>query len=141
MDTFLLFWIGAGIVFLIIELVTSAFYGFSLAIAAFVVAAYVFFTHPTAFDAIQWIIFVVIAMLCSYFLPKWLSPKNELLDKPQGLDMYIGEHHRVKKVWEDFKVYLDGVQYFLVSDDEIQNNDLVEIVDRRGSVFIGEKIK
>lgn len=54
--------------------------------------------------------------------------------------MYIGESRRVHLIGEDFKIKLDGVDYILVSDDELEDNDLVEIVDRRGSVFIGEKI-
>lgn len=140
MDTFLLFWIGAGIIFLIVELMTSAFYGFSLAISAFAVAVYVLFAHPVAFDAMQGVIFVVMAIVCSYFLPKWLSPRNKEEDKPQGLDIYIGETHRVKAYGEDFKITLDGVPYIVVSDDELETKDLVELVDRRGSVFIGEKV-
>ena len=49
----LLLWIGAGIVFLILELITSAFYGFSLAISAFAVAVYVFVTKSTNIDIVQ----------------------------------------------------------------------------------------
>jgi len=44
MSELLLFWIGAGIVFLIIEMITAAFYGLSLAIASFIVACYVWIT-------------------------------------------------------------------------------------------------
>lgn len=54
--------------------------------------------------------------------------------------MYFGESRRVHLVDEDFKIKLDGVDYIIVSDDELRDRDLVQIIDRRGSVFIGEKI-
>lgn len=41
MSNLLLFWIGTGIIFLIIEMLTATFYGLSVAIAAFVLAVYV----------------------------------------------------------------------------------------------------
>ena len=41
MTTPLLFAIGAGIIFLLVEMVTATFYGLSLGIAAFIVAFYV----------------------------------------------------------------------------------------------------
>lgn len=137
---FLLFWIGAGIVFLILELITAAFYGFALAVAAFMVAIYVFFANPTAFDGIQGLIFVIFAIIFSYFFPKWLTPKGSDHEHKQGLDMYIGETRRVRSVGEDFKVKLDGVDYITVSDDDLEDKMLVEIIDRKGSVFIVEKV-
>lgn len=135
----LLFWIGAGIIFLILELITATFYGFALALSAFVVAAYVFAVNPQGLDAMQGMIFVVCAMISSYVFPKILTPKTDT-DKPQGLDIYIGETRRIRLVGEDFKVKLDGVEYMIISDDDIDDKDLVKIVDRRGSVFIAEKI-
>lgn len=135
----LLFWIGAGIIFLILELITATFYGFALALSAFAVASYVFVMNPQGLDAMQGMIFVVCAMISSYIFPKILTPKTDA-DKPQGLDIYIGETRRIRLVGEDFKVKLDGVEYMIISDDEIDDKDLVKIVDRRGSVFIAEKI-
>lgn len=135
----LLFCIGAGIIFLIIEMITAAFYGLSLALSAFVVAVYVFL-HPTAdFDVIHGIIFVIAAAIFSYFFPKMFSEKSK--EYAQGLDIYLGERHRVRAFGEDFKIPLDGVYYVVISDDELLENDLVELINRRGSVFIAEKIK
>lgn len=136
----LLFWIGTGIIFLILELITSTFYGFALAIASFIVAMYVFFLGADVFDGIQWLIFAIIAVICSYFFPKWLTPKDPINDKPQGLDIYIGQTHKIRQFWEDFKILLDWVQYLIISDDELENKDLVEIVDRRGSLFVVKKV-
>lgn len=78
----LLFWIGAGIIFLILELITATFYGFALAISAFAVAGYVFVVNPQGLDAMQGVIFVIIAIICSYISPKILTPKTDS-DKPQ----------------------------------------------------------
>lgn len=44
MSHFLFLWIGAGLFFLIIEILTTAFYGLALAISAFGVALYVWIT-------------------------------------------------------------------------------------------------
>ncbi len=49
----LYFWIGAIILFLIIEMLTATFYGLSLAIASSTVALYVWLTHETSLDIIQ----------------------------------------------------------------------------------------
>ena len=55
--------------------------------------------------------------------------------------MYIGERRRVRQVDEDFKIKLDGVEYLVVCDDDLEDKDLVEIVDRRGSIFIVEMVQ
>ncbi|MBB1554277.1 NfeD family protein [Candidatus Gracilibacteria bacterium] len=137
-----LFWIGFGIVFLIVELITATFYGFSLAIAAFVVAIYVAVTGASNVDIVQGAIFAITALVTCYFFPKFFASSPESSDeKPQGLDMYIGERRRVRQVDEDFKVKLDGVEYLVVCDDDLEDKDLVEIVDRRGSIFIVEMVQ
>lgn len=134
-----LFWIGFGIIFLIIELVTATFYGLALALAAFGVAIYTAFVPVVEVDITQGVIFVIIAIIASYLFPKFFRAAVGDNDRPQGLDMYIGETRRVRLVGEDFKVKLDGVEYLVISDDDLEDKDLVEIVDRRGSVFIAEK--
>ena len=51
--------------------------------------------------------------------------------------MYIGEVRKVKKVWEDFKVMLDGVNY-IVDIDGVKIGDTVKLTSRKGSIFHGE---
>ncbi len=53
MSSLLYFWLGAGIIFLIVEMITATFYGLSLALAAFAVAGYVYLTHDIALSLIQ----------------------------------------------------------------------------------------
>lgn len=134
-----LFWIGFGIIFLIVELVTATFYGLALALAAFSVAIYTAFVPVVEADITQGVIFVIIAIIASYLFPKFFRAAVGDNDRPQGLDMYIGETRRVRLIGEDFKVKLDGVEYLIISNDDLEDKDLVEIVDRRGSVFIAEK--
>lgn len=137
-----LFWIGFGIVFLIVELITATFYGFSLAIAAFIVAIYAAIMNSSNVDIIQGAIFAGTALVTCYFFPKFfVSSVESSEEKPQGLDMYIGERRRVRQVDEDFKIKLDGVEYLVVCDDDLEDKDLVEIVDRRGSIFIVEMVQ
>lgn len=134
-----LFWIGFWIIFLIVELLTATFYGFSLAVGAFSVAIYTAFVSAEQIDVIQGVIFAIISLIVAYMCSKIFRATIEKPSRLQGLDMYIGESRRVRVVGEDFKIKLDGVDYLVISDDELVDKDLVEIVDRRGSVFIAEK--
>ncbi len=135
MTSLLTFWIAAGVIFLIIEMLTSTFYGLALAIASFLVGIFVFFTHDTTVSLVQWIIFALTSFLVSYFLPRMLTPEHT--EKAQWLDMYIGEIRKVKKVGEDFKVMLDGVNY-IVDIDGVKVGDTVKLTSRKGSLFHGE---
>ncbi len=110
-------WLSAGILFLIVEFLTATFYGFALSVAAFVVALYVYTTKEMNFTIIQGLIFAGISLVASYFFPKWLSPKTE--DKPQGLDIYIGEVHKVQMHGDEIKITLNGVEYLAQSDENI----------------------
>ncbi len=135
MTSLLTFWIAAGVIFLIIEMLTTTFYGLALAIASFLVGIFVFFTHDTTVSLVQWIIFALTSFLVSYFLPRMLTPEHT--EKAQWLDMYIGEIRKVKKVGEDFKVMLDGVNY-IVDIDGVKVGDTVKLTSRKGSLFHGE---
>ena len=92
----LLLWVGSGIIFLIIELLTSAFYGFALALASFAVALLLFVFPENNLSILQGGVFLVVSFLGSYLLPKYLSPKDQ--EKPQGLDIYLGEIHKILRV-------------------------------------------
>ena len=73
-----LFWIGFGIVFLIVELITATFYGFSLAIAAFIVAIYAAIMNSSNVDIIQGAIFAGTALVTCYFFPKFFALKETI---------------------------------------------------------------
>jgi len=138
MSSIALFWIGAGIIFLIVEMISATFYGLSLAIAAFGVGIVTMLMGSTGWDVVQGVVFVVLSLVTSYFLPKWLTPRSE--SKPQGMDLYIGETRRLKAVGEDWKVSLDGVDYIVIVDEDAEEGDRVEIFDRKGSVFYAKKV-
>jgi membrane protein implicated in regulation of membrane protease activity len=130
MSSLLLFWIGTGIIFLIIEMLTATFYGLSVAIAAFVLAVYVWNTGEDSLDIIQGTIFALVTFLTAYLLPKLLISRTP--DVPQGIDRYYGEKRKVKKVGEDFKITLDGVEYLVLCDEELKAGDMVEVVSVKG---------
>lgn len=135
----LYFWIGTIIIFLIIEMITTTFYGLSLAIASSAVALYVWLTHETSLDIIQWGIFATIAFLSSFTLPRLLIPKSDHEDV-QWIDMYIGQKRKVKKVWDALKISLDGVDY-TVEWEDIAAWDQVEVVKKKWIGFIVNKVQ
>lgn len=124
------FWSGVVVAFIILELLTSTFYGLSLALAAGVVSFYVFFTKEGELSLIQGLIFVVASAIFAYFLPKYLS--SSMPDVPQGVDRYIGEKRSVKKIAGDLKISLDGVEYLIDAEDEIVAGDKVEVLWHKG---------
>lgn len=135
----LYFWIGAVIIFLIIEMLTATFYGLSLAIASAVVALYVYFVHETSIDVIQWIMFAGVTFLTSFTLPRILIPGDGKVS-PQGMDIYIGEKRKVKKAGDTFKIALDWVDYIAFGED-ITLWDQVEVVGVKGAGFTVKKVQ
>ena len=135
MTTPLLFALGTGIIFLLVEMVTATFYGLSLGIAAFIVALYVWISWDTSLMLLHALLFLSVSALLSYFLPKFLSPE----DAPphQWLDKYLGETRKVKKVWEDFRVVLDGIEY-TVEAENIAAWKTIRLTGRKWLVFQGE---
>ncbi len=138
MSSLLLFWIGTGIIFLIVEMITATFYGLSVAIAAFVIAIYVWATGETSLDLLQGTIFAIVTFIAAYFLPKLLV--SHMPDVPQGIDRYIGEKRKIKKVGDDFKIILDGVDYLVLCDEELQAGDMVEVVSAKGGSLHVKKV-
>jgi membrane protein implicated in regulation of membrane protease activity len=106
---FLYFWVATALVFLIVEFVTATFYGLALSLAAAIVATYVFLSGDTAFTIVQGIVFAVASLVFAYALPKLLNSSEP--DMPQGMDRYIWEVRTVKKIWGEYKISLDGVEY------------------------------
>ncbi len=82
----------------------------------------------------QGVVFALVTILTSYYLPRFLISRT--IEHSQGLDTYIGETRRVKKVGEDHKISLDGIDY-LIDIDDVQEGDRVQIVTRKGSIFYG----
>lgn len=55
------------------------------------------------------------------------------------MDIYIGQKRKVKKVGENFKISLDGVDY-LVEWDDIGAGDQVEVLKKKGAGFVVTKV-
>lgn len=119
-------------------MITATFYGLSIAIAAFVLAVYVWITGDTSLDLIQGTIFAVVTFVAAYLLPKLLISQTP--DVPQGIDRYFGEKRKVKKVGEDYKITLDGVEYLVLCDQELEAGDMVEVVSAKGGNLHVKKV-
>lgn len=137
MSSLLLLWIAVIIFFLIIEIVTTAFYGLALAFSSFWVALYVWIMNEISPSFMQGFIFVILSLVGAYGFPKIFSQNTK--ESPQWLDVYIGKIRKLKKVWEDLKISLDGVDY-LVEVDGWDSGDRVKLISRNGSLFIGKVI-
>lgn len=133
----LLLWIASIIFFLIIEIATTAFYGLALALSSLGVALYVWITGETSPSVMQGVIFVVLSALGAYGFPRFFSKNTP--ETLQGLDVYLGKTRKVKKVGDDLKISLDGVDY-LIDGSGIQSGDTVKIVSRSGSLFNVEHV-
>lgn len=124
-------WLAITALFLIVEIISSTFYGLSISFAAGVTAIYVLISHDVKLTLVQWIIFVVASGIFAYVLPKMLISKAP--DIPQGGDKYVWEKRTARKVWGDLKISLDGVDYLVEADDEIEAWDKVEVLGHKGS--------
>ena len=133
MTSLLIFWVSTAIVFLIIEMFTTTFYGLALAISAGIVALYVWLTRSQDLDIIQGLIFALISALTSFVLPKWLT--SSFPDVSQGVDRYTGTKRSVKKVGGDLKISLDGVDYLIESEDALLPGDKVEVIGHAGAAM------
>lgn len=134
--TVLYSWIAVALLFLIVEFVTTTFYGLALSLSAGVVASYVFYSQDHEFTIIQGIIFALTSLILAYILPKLLISSSP--DIPQGFDRYFGEKRTIKRNAGDFKISLDGVDYIVDADEDISVGDRVEVIGHKGA---GMKVK
>ena len=72
MTSLVLFWVAVGITFLIIEMITVTFYGLAISLAGFITALYVWYGGFTEVTISQGVVFALITLLTSYYLPKIL---------------------------------------------------------------------
>lgn len=120
-------WLAIGIFFIIIEMMTVTLYGLSMAIWAFIATLYVYFSHANEINLVQIVIFAIISTVCIFIFPKFfhLSKWSAKI----WIEMYVGKIFTLKKVWTDWKVAIDGVDY-LISDDSVTD-----------SFEVGKKVK
>ena len=141
MENLLYFWVGTAILFLIIEMLTATFYGLSLAIASWIVAVYVWYMQEASLDIIQGVIFASITFLASFTLPRLLIPWGGAESVSQWIDTYIWQKRKVKLQGDALKITLDGVDYPIENEDEVQVWDQVEIVGTHSIGFIVKKVQ
>lgn len=134
-------WVWLAILFLIIEILTFTFYWLSLAIWAFSVSLFVFINGDKNFSISQALIFVIISSIFAIFAVKYLRPKAA--PKPVWLDNYIWTYHKLEKVWNDFKLKIDWVDYLI--DDDCINDDFsvwkkIKILSHKSWSFMVELV-
>lgn len=116
---------------LILEILTTTFYGLALSIAAFSVALFVYVTKDNAFSSIHALLFLIVAVISTFLLQKFLRSHSGITTT-QGVERYIWEKRNIKQTWSDLKISLDGVDYPVDSDAELSVGDRVEVVGCKG---------
>lgn len=77
-------------------MITVTFYGLAISLAGFVTALFVWYMGLMEVTASQGIIFALVTLTASYYLPRLLV--SHMPEHLQGLDTYLGETRKVKKV-------------------------------------------
>lgn len=104
-------WLAFAVFALILEMFTGTLYGLSFSLSAFLLAAYVAITKETDLSVWQAVIFAVSGAVFCFVFPIWFNnTKNEF---KQGLDASVGKTYSLKKVGDDYKVAIDGVDYLV----------------------------
>lgn len=129
-------WIAAGVFFLIIEMMSWTLFWLSMSIASFIVAAYAYFMKDVSIDIIQIVIFTFFSTLLVFIFPKFFHlawPKAKI-----WADVYSWKTYKLKKVWEDWKVSIEWVDYLIWSDSVTEGfavNKVVEVVSNNWGVL------
>jgi membrane protein implicated in regulation of membrane protease activity len=116
LSNILILWICAGMVLVVAEALTAAFYALSMAVAAFLVAIYVAVSGETDFSIVQGAIFALASVLFAIFFPRWFQ--RSVPDKKQGVAAYEGRTFALKLVYGQYKIEIDGVDY-MVSPESV----------------------
>lgn len=127
----ILLWIAIAIFFLIIEMVTSTFYGLSLALSAAIVAMVTYILQEPTITILQGGVFAIASLIFALVIPKLLISHEPIT--PQGADKYIGQVRSARKVGGEYKISLDGVDYLIESETDITVGDKVEIIGHKGA--------
>lgn len=135
-------WIIAGIAFILVEFFTFAFYGASLALAAFVTAIYAFSMDERLTTINQTLVFVAMSTLLCIVLPRMV--RRFIPDTVKiGADRYIGTKATLMRHGTEYKIRLDGVEYLVDSDSlpvDTPAGQEVRIVSHQSGTFRVEVI-
>ncbi len=119
MNNILILWLSTGLFLLVLEMFTGTFYLVSIALGAFIVGAYVWYTGDSSISLLQALIFLVTSGVFAYFLPKWFHASDLGRDEYQSsaLDRDIGKTFTLKTTNAGgYKVAIEGIDY-LVDED------------------------
>lgn len=104
-------WLAIWILFLIVEMSTVMLYWLSISISAFIMAVYVYSIWAKEFDMPQLLIFCVLSIAFVFTFPKFFHltwPTSKV-----WVDVQIWKTFKLKKVWDDWKISIDWVDYLI----------------------------
>lgn len=104
-------WLAVAVLALIIEMFSGTLYGLSFSLSGFLLAIYVAVSQDTQLTLTQALIFAVTGAAFCFAFPKLF--KNAGAGFKQGLDAVVGKSFPLKKVGDDFKVTVEGVDYLV----------------------------
>lgn len=107
-------WLAVAVLALIIEMFSGTLYGLSFSLSGFLLAIYVAVTQDTQLTLTQALIFAVTGAAFCFVFPKLFNRAGAGFK--QGLDAVVGKTFPLKKVGDDFKVTVEGVDYLVNPD-------------------------
>lgn len=131
-------WLAFAVLAFIVEMFSGTLYGLSFSLSALVVAAYVAVTGETGITLAQALIFAAAGTPLCFLFPKIFRTKTEF---KQGLDAHVGKKFSLKKVGDDFKVSIDGVDYLVDPDcvtSAFENKKKVVLVSHEDGALVVE---
>ena len=81
MNNILILWLSLVTFLFILEMFTGTFYLVAIAIGAFFVGAYVWYTGDSTITLLQAILFLITSGIFAYFLPKWFHASDHGKDE------------------------------------------------------------
>ena len=131
------FWIIFALILFIIELVTSTFYLLSLGIGAVTAAVLNYLSYDVTTQLIGFSIVTIICIIISRPLSKKINEKSS--DKKYNSQRLIGKKAKVTENINSEKigkVIVDNETWIAVSDEELETDEIVEVIDIDSSKLV-----
>ncbi len=104
------FWAAVGVIFLLVEVASSTFYGLAVSLAAFATAGFVAAAGSKQWTIPQFAVFFVASVVLCVALPRLLAHKKGT--RAVGIEAAAGRTARLT-LSGGWKIELDGVRYLV----------------------------
>ena len=143
MTDVLIAYLAIWCVFLMIELVTTAFFGLALSLSSFILAGYVSYTGELNFTLIQAILYFVISIILLITFPKFLRKSLPTIEYPIWVKAFIGQTFHIHLTPRgDKAIDINGVSYLILGEsDDYKVGEKVKLLSYEGSKVAVKSLK